>query len=243
MHKNCFILISVFLFRRTLFTLKFTLFTLLLFSAEVFCYSDETKTCEEIQEIISEYIENSDDRDLLLDVCRESVQAAIPLAFIRPRISEGLAKGISAPVLAEVIRKEISSYSQAEAVIRSIPDADNFLNQDELWQRTATLFSSSVPVYVIKKLIEITVIKTERYIPLTGLYNSLFRWGLSHEDALIICKAVSQSPINTGEYRDIVYLFTKARKRHIPPEKMLNRMKEELPEGTSLRQIERRIFK
>jgi hypothetical protein len=243
MYNNCFIFNSVFLIRKTLFTLKFSLFIILFILAGVYCYSEESKDFEEIQDILNEYIKKSDDINLLLDVCRESINKEIPLYFIRPRISEGLAKGISTTVLAEVIRKEIHSFSQADIAIRNIPDADDFLIQDKLWQRTATLFLTGVPDNIIKKLIGINRIETERYIPLTGLYISLFRWDLPHNDVMIICESVLESSLKTGEYRDIVFLFTKARKRHIPPVKMINRMKEELPKVGSMRQLERRIFK
>ena len=208
-----------------------------------FAYSEDSESIDNIQKNMQPYLDNPADIETVLEVCREAVRKKIPLEFISPRINEGLSKKVSVSEIAEVVRKEIGSFSKASVIINEIEGAGKYVSEDKLWQRTATLITSSVPEESIKKLIFLNIERTDRFIHVTGLYLSLLKWGLSSDSALLVSEAALKSNLRIEEYRDIASLFSKGRRSRISPEKLLKRITDELPNSKSLRQLEKRVLK
>ncbi len=181
--------------------------------------------------------------EIILIPCREAVDNGIPLDFIEPRIQEGLVKDISAQGIAKVVHNEIFLYSQSRTVIQNIQGAEIFIERHNLWSRTANLLSSGVSVSDIEKLIKMTLSVPENYNQSTSLYISLTKWGLTETQSLQIVESVIGSSISSAEYSDLTSLFTKGRSSNIPPEKLISRIVDELPNVRTLRQLEKRVLR
>ena len=181
--------------------------------------------------------------EIILIPCREAVENGIPLDFIEPRIQEGLTKKVPAQVIADAVHNEVSLYSQSRTIIQNIQGAEIFIEKHNLWSRTSSLLASGVSISDIEKLIKMTLSVPENYNQSTILYISLTKWGLTETQSLQIVKAVLDSSISSSEYSDLTSLFTIGRRSNIPPEKLISRIEDELPNVRTLRQLEKRVFR
>lgn len=181
--------------------------------------------------------------EIILIPCREAVDNGIPLDFIEPRVQEGLIKKVPAQVIAKAVHNEVFLYSRSRTIIHNIQGAEIFIEKHNLWSRTSSLLASGVSISDIEKLIKMTLSVPENYNQSTILYISLTKWGLTETQSLQIVKAVLDSSISSSEYSDLTSLFTIGRRSNIPPEKLISRIEDELPNVRTLRQLEKRVFR
>ncbi len=178
----------------------------------------------------------------VMDLCIDADLRGIPLEFIKPRIDEALSKKVSSSKLAEVLVNEIGTLDKARSVIEKISDADSFLRQKNLWQRTAVLFSAGADEDTAAELVKMNIQNPDRYIPSTSLFVSLVKWGLPDMTALSLVKAVLDSSLKEDDYSGIISLFIRSRRSNIPPEKFAARITGELGSVRTFRQLEKRVL-
>src|SRR6056297_3348126 len=195
-----------------------------------------------VQKVLREYRISQKDAERILSVCREAEQVKIPQELLIPRIREGMAKKIPISKLVDALHGDIYDLIQARNTILRIPNAEKFLQQYNLWQRTANLSAAGISSRVIGSLIEMSLTDPNAYQPTTGLYAALTGWGLSEIQGLRVVQSIVRSGLSVEEYPQVTSLFSRARQSLLSPDELIKRMESELPKVQSLRQLERRVL-
>lgn len=219
----------------------FLILFLILPAGPLFAGTDD-QSIMEVRRILENSRLSGPEVERVLSVCREAEEKDIPPSMLVPRIREGLAKRIHLSRLILTLKRDILGLIEARDLILQIEGAGEFLQQHNLWQRTANMNAAGFSTRVIRSLIEMSMTESEVYQPITGLFAALTEWGLTDVQGLRVVQSVVRSDLSQDEYPQVTSLFTRARKAYLSPDELIKRMESELPRVRNLKQLEGRIL-
>lgn len=178
----------------------------------------------------------------LQEIFKEALELSIPAVLLVPKLQEGIAKGIPAARLSQALKRDLEYLDQARRLIERLEGADELIQRDAVWQRTAHMLLAGVEESEVASLLEICVDTPSVYRAASILYVSLKKWGLTKQENMDLIEAVVRSPIPPDEYIGMIDLFRLARARRIDPDELITRIQSHAPFTENIQDLHRRII-
>lgn len=188
----------------------------------------------------SRYSETQKDTIILLFTQAED--SGIPAALLLPKLEEGIAKGVPASKMVQALRRELQYLERARALLRQSPVEEYWFSDTAFWARTANLLAVGVSDGEIERLIQLCTRHPQGYRPATYLYVAIQDWGLDREPAFDLIGSLLASSIPPDSYLGVLDLLAGGRRRRIPPEELVQRIRENLEQATSIKELEKWIY-
>jgi hypothetical protein len=169
-------------------------------------------------------------------------QDGIPIELLLPKLEEGIAKGVPAPRVLDVLAREAESLGEARALILRVPGGRRLLSDRASWARTANLLAGDFSQEEIETLIGLSVSRVEVFRPATYLYAALTDWGMVEDSALELVAALLDSSISPDSYMGVMDLLAAGRRRRIAPEELVQRIREHLDHATTIEELRKWIY-
>lgn len=180
------------------------------------------------------------------EAVRELFQGAredeIPEEMLLPRLAEGVAKRVPAGKVLSVLQQNLIKLREARSILLGVSGGAVLVEKQSSWLRTANLLAGSVPAEEIREIAEACVLRQEDYREATFLLVSLTDWGLNRRASLDLVKTFLDSSIPGESFAGVLELLAAGRRLRIPPEKLITRIREELPRVETLEELQERIL-
>jgi hypothetical protein len=170
----------------------------------------------------------------------EASSAGLPQHMLVPRLEEGLAKRVPVARILRALELEMGYLVQAREVLSA---ADEALLRDEgSWARTANLLAGGLTTREVSAVVRILRPRRRDFRPATYLYAALVEWGLPREQALALLEALVASDLPGEEFPGVVELLALGRRVRIPPEVMVDRIRDSIGRVHSLDELQRLVL-
>jgi hypothetical protein len=170
----------------------------------------------------------------------EAAAQGVPPELLLPRLEEGVAKRVPAGRLLGVIERELGFLLAAGELLRE--EAPGLMEEKAAWARTANLLARRLPVREVRTLVRVASARPQDYRAATYLYVALVDWGLAADQARLLLEALLGSGIPGGEFGGIVELLVEGRSARIPPERLVERIRETLPHVQNLDELKKSVL-
>jgi hypothetical protein len=181
-------------------------------------------------------------KDTIIHLFTQAEDSGIPAGLLLPKLEEGIAKGVPASRMVQALRRELQHLEQARALLLQSSAEKYWLSDTAFWARTANLVAVGVSDGEIERLIELCTRHPEGYRPATYLYVAIQDWGLDREPAFDLIGSLLASSIPPDSYMGVLDLLAGGRRRRIPPEELVQRIRENLEHVTSIKDLEKWIY-
>jgi hypothetical protein len=170
----------------------------------------------------------------------EAASQGVPQGLLLPRLEEGLAKRVPAGRLVRVIERELGFLLAARGILQE--EAGALAREEAAWARTANLLAGGLPAREVRSLVRTAARRPRDFRESTYLYVALLEWGLPSEEARVLLEALLDSALPGAEFAGVVELLAAGRSARIPPGRLVERIREALPQSRSLEDLEKRVL-
>lgn len=182
------------------------------------------------------------ERSRIEEFFAQSAAMGVPGEALLPRVQEAAAKSAPAGRLLSVLERERSLLLQARDLLQATQDGAAQLADPASWSRTANLLNSGLTPREVSALVRACGRRPAEYRPASYLYVALLDWGLPAEAALALVDDVLDSSLPGPDFPGIVDLLAEGRRRRLPLEQSLERLRTELPRTRGLADLRRRLY-
>jgi hypothetical protein len=173
---------------------------------------------------------------------REVEDAGIPSEMLLPKLEEGIAKGVPAPRVLRALEREAENLVETRALLLGSAAGERLLEDPASWARAANLLAVGVSEGEIEELVALCGGRCAGFRPASYLYVALREWGLDMEPALDLIGSLLASSIAADEYMGVMDLLAGGRRRRIPPEELIQRIRDNVKEASSIKELETWIY-
>lgn len=173
---------------------------------------------------------------------REAGRHGIPVELLLPRLEEGIAKKVTAGRLLAALEREQDLLLQARGLLLGLDGGERLLEDRASWERAANLLAGGYSAGEVAELARTGLSRAEDFRPAASLYVSLRGWGLSSGQALELVRGLLASPISGERFPGIMEILIEGRRLRLPPETLIRRLVEQLPEARTIEELRRKCL-
>jgi hypothetical protein len=173
---------------------------------------------------------------------REAERQGIPVELLLPRLEEGIAKKVNAGRLLVALEREQDLLLQARGLLTELDGGARLLEDQASWARAANLLAAGYSAVEVEGLARASLSRAGDFRPAASLYVSLRGWGLSSSQALELVRGLLASPISGERFPGIMEIFIEGRRLRLPPEILVRRLLEQLPEARTIEELRQRCL-
>lgn len=195
-----------------------------------------------VRDIISGSPYSVQEKEMLESCFAGMEQDGIPARLVISRLKEGIAKKVAFQRVLDVLKTEQQLFLQARTILRKADPSLEPESGETIWIHTRLLLSANVPESHVVRITAACVHRWQDFRFITEMYVSLTKWGLDGSDAVEIAEAALSSSLPGKDFAGIPDLFIKARVKYISPDKVKQRILQEIPRVKSIMLLEERVL-
>jgi hypothetical protein len=171
---------------------------------------------------------------------RKAEIESIPLAFLIPRLKEGLAKQIPASRLQAALDKEIELCVKARIFLLDIEPA--LVMNNLVWQRTVHFLAWGATREELIAILRACLNRLDAYQEATTLFISLIKWGIARDLSVVLVTTVTKSALPERHWAGLLEILVKGRRLLLTPEKLIGRIIIQLPHIKTIHELEEKVL-
>ncbi len=173
---------------------------------------------------------------------REAGRHGIPVELLLPRLEEGIAKKVSAGRLLAALVREQDLLLQARGLLSGLDGGERLLQDQASWARAENLLAGGYSGDEVAELARASLSRAGDFRPAASLYASLRGWGLSSGQALELVRGLLASPLSGERFPGIMEILIAGRRLRLPPETLIRRLLEQLPEARTIEELRQKCL-